>query len=73
MISINPLFSHELEALLEALRRDLRAERDKAKYNSPYADLHLYNARNSLRLLEVLNPRGPHRTMYPTLLASAYS
>jgi hypothetical protein len=52
------LFSHELEALLEALRRDHRSEADKACSDPVEAEWHQRNARMSLRILEVLKPRN---------------
>lgn len=58
MISI---FPHEMNALLEALRRDLRRERQKACINPNEADIHRANARLGVRLLDALNPRSPDR------------
>lgn len=61
MITEVSIFSHEMEALLEALRRDYRSEQAKAAANSPDVEFHRRNARYALRLLELLHPRGPHR------------
>lgn len=51
------LFSYELEALLEALRRDLRAERCKAMTDTENASYHLANYRSTIKVLEILNPK----------------
>jgi hypothetical protein len=51
------LFSHEWEALLEALRRDLRAELAKCENDPVCADLHRINVTRNIRLLETINPK----------------
>lgn len=51
------LFSHEWEALLEALRRDLRAEVAKCESDPVWADLHRINVTRNIRLLETINPK----------------
>lgn len=51
------LFEHEKQALLSALRRDMRAERQKAVDAEGDVIHHFSNYRSVLRLLEVLNPR----------------
>ena len=54
--------SYEINALLEALRRDLRIELVKAKTHSGHAAWHQANVRMNIRILEALNPKrqGPH-------------
>lgn len=54
---LDGLFGFEREALLEALRRDLRAEQEKFERGGMYRDYHFSNVRMTTRLLEVLNPR----------------
>jgi hypothetical protein len=61
LISNVHLFEHELFALLEALRRDLRLETQKIASDPELADLHSVNARMALRLLETLRPRHSRR------------
>ena len=58
------LMQHEVEALLAALRRDMRAEEDAAAADPQWADWHRNNARLDKRLLETLNPKREalHRT-----------
>lgn len=58
------IFEHEMEALLEALRRDLRTEQEKAQRGAQYREQHIGNVRYAMRLLELLNPRGPERLTY---------
>lgn len=48
----------EREALLEALRRDLRSERNLAMLDSDWEIWHQRNVRLNLRLLEAINPKG---------------
>jgi hypothetical protein len=64
MCNFSGIFSHEMEALLDALRRDLRTEQTKSFGDTPDVHFHRQNVRKSLRLLETLNPRGPHRHNY---------
>ncbi|WP_158597983.1 methyl-accepting chemotaxis protein [Noviherbaspirillum saxi] len=64
MLHLPGIFSHEMNALLEALRRDLRAEQTKSLAWTPHADFHRANVRNAMRLLEALNPRGLHRQKF---------
>jgi hypothetical protein len=52
------LCSYELDALLEALRRDMRAQTNLGYENAHYKDLYHLNARTSKRLLEALNPKS---------------
>lgn len=52
------LFRHEYEALLEALRRDLRRERGLAAAGNEDGCFHGLNARMVSRLLEILRPRS---------------
>lgn len=59
--SIDTIFSQEIDALLNALRRDLHAEQSNALAKPEMAELHSMNARATLRLLEVLNPRSQKR------------
>lgn len=51
------LFDHEYDALLDALRRDLRRERDCVQAGGKHRDFHEMNARMAIRLLEVLSAR----------------
>jgi hypothetical protein len=70
------LFSDEWEALLEALRRDLRVEIAKCENDPIWADLHRINATRNIRLLETINPkRQPlhkNRFVAPKELATNY-
>ena len=50
------LFPHELQALLDALRRDLRMELSRAQTDAEWAAYHYNNARFNVRLLELLEP-----------------
>jgi hypothetical protein len=52
------LLPAEKEALLEALRRDLRSEKNLAMLDSDSALLHKRNVQLNLRLLEALNPKA---------------
>jgi hypothetical protein len=56
----------EYDALLEILRRDYRAESFKSLYAAKERDWHCYNARISIRLLELLNPK--RRAVQPIVL-----
>lgn len=67
------IFAHEKDVLLEALRRDLRSELAKSVSDTQDAHLHSLNARYVLRLLETLNPRGPHRAAYDAREIAALS
>ena len=62
------LFLHEWEALLEALRRDLRAELDKCESDPVCADLHRINVTRNIRLLETINPKRQtlHKNRFET-------
>jgi isopenicillin N synthase-like dioxygenase len=62
------LSAHEVEALLEALRRDLRHQSRAAECRNHLMDWHRHNARMSKRLLEAINPKAV-RTDDLTLLA----
>lgn len=53
------LFKHEFDALLEALRRDYRSERDQASSSDEWSDYHWRNVRQTTRLLELLSPEQP--------------
>lgn len=55
------LYSHEREYLLEALRRDMRAESERAGTDPEWSGYHAENARHDLRLLETLNPKHTGR------------
>lgn len=61
-MNVLELLSVEREALLEALRRDLRCERNLAKRDPNWAIWHQRNVQLNLRLLEVLNPKDRHFT-----------
>ena len=52
------LHSYEKEALLEALRRDLRSERCKVRTDPQDAEFHLANSRAIIKILEALNPKS---------------
>lgn len=54
-----PLMTFERQALLEALRRDLRVQERHAESGGEYAQYHRNNARLARRLLEALNPKSP--------------
>jgi hypothetical protein len=56
-VTCERLLPHERAALIAALRRDVRDERDKAIGNPESADYHLQNARMSVRLLEAYGYR----------------
>lgn len=51
------LLPNEVDALVEALRRDARRERNEAIGNPKSADYHLQNARMSVRILEAYGYR----------------
>lgn len=61
MRQFSDLIPFEMEALLDALRRDLREQNAKALSNSRYASFHGHNARKVKRLLEAINPRSACR------------
>jgi hypothetical protein len=50
------LFPHELQALLDALRRDLRMETLLVQTDAEWAAYHYSNVRLNVRLLELLEP-----------------
>lgn len=56
-MDIPALLPNEKEALLEALRRDLRSQRSLAMHDTGWAIWHQRNAQLNVRLLEVLNPK----------------
>lgn len=64
MCSLPIIFPYEMEALLSALRRDLRNEQAKLLRDDADVHYHSVNVRASLRLLEILNPRGPNRAKH---------
>jgi hypothetical protein len=51
------LLPGEIEALLEALRRDFRSERDLAAHDTGRAAWHKRNVQLNVRLLEAFNPK----------------
>lgn len=51
------LMNYELQALLEALRRDLRSEQEKVATDFAWSDVHARNVRIVKRLLEAINPK----------------
>lgn len=63
-MSVSELLPVEREALLEALRRDLRSEREFALQDSRWQIWHQRNVQLSLRLLEALNPKAPRIRAY---------
>jgi hypothetical protein len=52
------LTRHEQEELLNALRRDMRHQKNLSLSNSTYAEWHGHNTRNVIRILECLNPKS---------------
>lgn len=71
MCQCTGLFPHEMESLLQALRRDLRSEKLKADLNPDDATYHHRNARSVVRLLDAINPRKPNRQLHKTPLLTA--
>jgi len=59
MRSLPPLLECEVEALFQALRRDLRDQLERTEMDKEHGVRHALNARKVLRLLEALNPRNP--------------
>jgi hypothetical protein len=55
--NLNELYPHEFEALLEALRRDMRTQLDLSQNDQKWATWHKMNARLDQRLLQTLNPK----------------
>lgn len=53
------LMGYEVGYLLEALRRDARAEEERALADPEWATVHRFNARQDRHLLELLNPKAP--------------
>jgi hypothetical protein len=51
------LLPNERTALVEALRRDIQNERDKAEIDPAWMDYHLYNVRLNMRILEAFGYR----------------
>jgi hypothetical protein len=51
------LLPNERTALVEALRRDIENERDKAAMDPAWMDYHLYNVRLNVRILEAFGYR----------------
>jgi hypothetical protein len=58
------LLPNERAALIEALRRDARRERDQALLHPASSEYHLLNARMSIRILEAFGYREDRD--YPT-------
>ncbi|RYE73150.1 MAG: hypothetical protein EOO81_01395 [Oxalobacteraceae bacterium] len=56
-MDIHTLLPGEKEALLEALRRDLRSERSLARHDTGWAAWHQRNVQLDVRLLEAFNPK----------------
>lgn len=69
---ITLLFRHEKETLLDALRRDMRNELDKAENSPELAIYHHSNARYIKRLLEILNPKSMRCEASPQLGSEGY-
>lgn len=59
-LDLYPLLPYEKEALLEALRRDLRSEMNLALRRSSWQFWHQRNVQLSLRILEAINPKGQY-------------
>lgn len=55
--SVLEMLQAEKEALLEALRRDLRSQKTLGMHDSGAAIWHQHNVRMNVRLLEALNPK----------------
>lgn len=53
------MLPHEFDSLLSALRRDMHHELGLAEQGGDWAAYHKHEARNSLHLLEMLNPKHP--------------
>ena len=53
----NLLFGHEVDIMLESLRRDMRNQLQLAQQVSDSKLWHEYNARITKRILETLNPK----------------
>jgi hypothetical protein len=51
------LLPNERTALVEALRRDIQNERDKAAMDPAWMDYHLFNVRLNMRILEAFGYR----------------
>lgn len=52
------LNGYEIADVVDALRRDMRAELDRVITEPQWADDHAYNARRDKALLEQLNPKS---------------
>lgn len=65
-IQIRDLLPHEVDYLIEAVRRDMRHELERAGTDHEWAEVHRMNARHDVTLLEVLNPK--HAAPSPTHL-----
>jgi hypothetical protein len=57
MDSLVDLLPHEFEALMEALRRDLRSEIAKSKTDLAWTEWHCANVRKTIRILDTINPK----------------
>jgi hypothetical protein len=53
------LFLHEQQALIDALRRDLKMEMSHYEKGSEWAEYHYFNVRLNMRLLELLESTSP--------------
>lgn len=51
------LLPYEIEALTEALRRDMRSERLKAETDPFWSTWHESNVRMNIRILDAINPK----------------
>jgi hypothetical protein len=56
--SLKVLQHYEFEALLDALRRDMRTQSELAESGGVWADWHKSNARVCKQILEALNPKA---------------
>ncbi len=54
LIEASSLFEHEWAALTDALMRDIEREMEMAQANTDFLHSHLYNARMSQRILQVI-------------------
>lgn len=55
---ISSLFPHEQAALIEALRRDISSEQEKARSGGEWAEYHLRNVKMVTRILRHLQDDG---------------
>jgi hypothetical protein len=54
---MNGLFGYEKTAMVDAIRRDMHAEEEKANTDPQWRDWHLENVRIDKRILDTVNPK----------------